>query len=456
MFFNKNKEKETPISKSRISVIPQSNLEIRPSYTKESNFLTSLSNESNTMKAIEMILDKTSDGKMAVNTYLRLANQGMKVDWYNTNTNKKTKKYDQLSDDFCSKVGKNNNGGLDGLVDQLHYSAIARGGMACEIVVAKGAKEIDDVVMVDPITFTEFKWLPAENRYAIYQEQTGGKKIDLYEGNFYYIPHQPKVGRPDGSLQFEPAIMATEQFYKLLKDSFTVLERIGYPRYDFSIDVKKFIEALPNKSEEAIKKAIKDHFALVEQYARKMQSGSDFVHTDDTSVNVVGGGVNGSGVDIRAWFEVIEPLVINGYQLTPVLMGRLKGGSYSLGSVEFKIVTDTVDSMRRSSKRMLEDILKFWARVNGFNIYPKVTQNPIDWEKALEILNVALKKAELNRKGEEYGWISKDEAAMDSLGAEKADNTNSDGKYQYLKGKATADVLDEPEPEPEPVPEPKK
>lgn len=423
---------EKEVSYSKVSVIPQENLSINASTQKITNFTQQLANESDKMKAIELIIDQTPDGKMAINIYQRLANQGISVEWFNANNGKPTKKYNKESDAFCSRIGKNNSAGLDGLLDQFHYSALMRGGMACEILVDKKMTGINDVVIVDPVTFSEFQWLPNENRYAIYQQSSGGKKVDLYSGNFYYIPHQPKVGRPDGTLQFESSIMTMTQFYSLLDTSLQILSRIGYPRYKYTINRKDFIDSLPNKSPENIQKMLEKHIQNLRTQTSAYRSGSDIIVTDDTGVEIIGGGVNGAGVDVRAWFEVLEPLLTNSFQLTPVLLGRLKGGSYSLGSVEFKIVTDTVDSMRRSSKRLVEEILKMWARVNGYNIYPKVTHNPIDWEKELEKLNAQLKKMEYNRRAEEYGWLSKDQVSSNVTGSEKADNNNSDGIYEYL------------------------
>lgn len=447
LFGKKEKSEEKDINYSRVSVVPQENQRISVSFQKTIDFLAELNRESDTIKCIDLILDKTSDGKQALNIYLRLANQGISIEWFNANNGKPIKKYNKESDDFCSRLGKNNNSGLDGLLDQFHYSAIAHGGMACEILVDKKMSDISDVALIDPATFSRFEWIPNENRYAIYQKSTGGKEVDLYTGNFLYVPHQPKVGRPEGSLQFEPAVLAVTQFYTLFDTSLQILKRIGYPRYKFTINRKDFIDSLPAscKTPEKIKKMLEDHIANIRVQSSKFRADSDLILTDDTGVEVIGGGVNGAGVDVRAWFEVIEPLLINGFQLTPVLMGRLKGGSYSLGSVEFKIVTDTVDSMRRASKRILEDILKMWARVKGYNIYPKVTHNPIDWEKELDKLNAQLKNMEKNRRAQEYGWISSDEAASSALGVEKADNEDSKGLYEYLKkstGASSASVTD--------------
>lgn len=374
-------ESEKEISTTRVSIVPQELKEISNTNTKTTNLLEKINRTSSAVDCIDIIIHETADGSMAYNTYLRLSNQGFNVVWKNAATGKPVKKYDLEFREFCSNMGKNNSAGIDGLVDTLHGCAISRGGMAVEVVVSKGAVDIEEIVVVDPASITEFKWLDTEGRYAAYQQQSGGKKVDLYEGNFYFVPFEPKPGHPEGTLKFLPAVVTTTQYLQLIQDSSQILNRIGYPRYDFSIDRKSFIDSLVDKSAKGIKNACDELFDAVRSSARQLQHKSDFVHFDEVKVETIGGGVNGAGIDVRAWFEVMEPLIINSFQLTPVLLGRLSSGSYSLGSVEFKIVTDTVDSMRRGSKRILEDIFKMWARVKGYNIYPEVIHNPIDWEK---------------------------------------------------------------------------
>lgn len=428
----KNEKEEKEISYERISVVPSDLQNIFVSNTKTSDLLSELNNTSNLVDAIELIIDNTPDGKMAKNIYLRLANQGFNVTWKNATNNRTVKRYDAEFRSFCARMGKNNSAGIDGIIDQLHESSIARGGMAVEILVSKSANDIEDVVLVDPASIVEFQWLPDQNRYAAYQQQTSGKKVDLYEGNFFFVPHEPKVGRPDGTLQFAPAVTTMSQYLQLLQDSLTVLNRIGFPRYKTTINRQSLVESSVDKSEEGQRKLFERTFNEVRSNLARIGKNNDIISFDDIQTEPLGGG-NSGGIDVRAWFEAIEPLVVNSFQLTPVLMGRLTSGSYSLGSVEFKIVTDTVDSMRRGSKRILEEIFKMWARVKGYNIYPVVNYNPIDWEKEIDKLDVQLKKMEYYRRAEEYKYIDKSTAAMESVGVEKPSSEQSDGFYEYVQ-----------------------
>ena len=427
---------EYQISRGRVTQVPPENKDIFPSRGKTAGLLSLLNRTYDKYECVDIICDKTPDGRQALNTYVRLANQGFDIEWSNSRTGAKVKKYDAETREFCAKAGKNNASGIDGMVDQFVRSAITRGGMACEVVVNSDATDIEDVVVFDPQNIEEFKWIPEEGRWAAYQRDRYGKRVDLYDGNFFYVPHQPKVGRPEGTLHFEAAISTVTEFYQLLQDSLAVLNRIGYPRYDVKIDIKALYEsATPQqkKSPEAFAKCIQDEYDRVEANLGRIGKDNDFIHADCVSTEVIGGGANGSGIDVRAWFETLEPLIPNAFQLTPVLMSRLSSGSYSLGTVEFKIVTDTVDSLRRSYKRLLEEILNIWARVHGYNITANVKLRPIDWEKELDKLTAQLKSMEVQRRAEEYGWIGHDAAATNAMGVEKADNDENKGFFEFLK-----------------------
>ena len=443
----KDKEKEQkPISTKQVAVIPSSLKNIFVDNRKTIDLLKEICNAPDKFSAIDTIIDKTPDGKMAYNTYLRLANQGVEIELKNASTGRIVKKYDNEVRDFCKNIGKNNSCGLDGLLDQLHGSAIARSGMAVEVVVNKDVTDIEEVLIVDPKTITEFKWLEDKKRYAAYQNIGMGKKVDLYDGNFIWVPHQPKPGRPDGTLQFEPAIATMTQFYQLIQDSMVVLNRIGYPRYKCEIDRAALLEsAQPSQKStpEQQAKLFQDAFDQVEEGLQRMGKDNDVITFDSNKIDLLGGGVNGSGIDVRAWFEVLEPLLVNSFQLTPVLMGRLKSGSYSLGTAEYSIVCDTIDTMRRASKRVLEEIIDLWARVKGYNVRATVTHNPIDWQTEIEKLDVELKKMEKARRAEEYRWISHDEAAQIGLGMDKASEPQQLNMFEYLsKSNFTTEEID--------------
>lgn len=462
MFSRKSKVKdrvmtvseERPIATRQVSVIPSKDKNIFVDNRITYDLLRRISNAKNKFDAVDIIVHETPDGRSAVNTYLRLANQGINVELHNATTGRLVKRYDAECREFCKNIAKNNSAGLDGLLDQLHDSAITRSGMAVEVVVNEDATDVQEVIIIDPATITEFKWLEDKKRYAAYQNTNfSGQKIDLFDGNFFWIPHMPKPGSPLGVLQFEPAIATEVQFYQLLQDSLAVLNRIGYPRFKCKIDLAALLEsATPEQKSTQSKQQelFEQAFNQAEAQLKKMGRDNDLIVSSSNDVDILGGSVNGSGIDVRAWFEVLEPLICNSFQLTPVLLGRLKSGSYSLGTAEYSIVVDTIDTMRRASKRMLEDIINLWAKVKGYNVRATVTHNPIDWQSELDKLDVQLKQMEKARRAEEYKWIDHNSAAQNGIGIDKAAEPADEDAYEYVShfNNTTEDIVTETEKEP--------
>ena len=432
-----NDDKKEIYHGEQVSIVESK--DVSTSLPRIADLLGALNEITDTRKAIRFIVEKTPDGKAALNTYLRLANQGIKIEWFDKATGKLTKDFDAESTNFCARMGVNNASGLDGMIDQFHYGAVVSGGMAAEVVVSKYADDVEDVVVVDVDTIDKFEWDEKLKRYRIYQktDKVGGPKVDLCNGNFFYIPNDPKPGRPDGVLQFEAAVYAVAHYLKLMRDSGAVLERIGYPRYNVTIDNEKFILGLPESvkhDREKLKEAQKAFFAEVGLKCSQASYKSDFVSWDSVKREILGGN-SSLGVDVRSFTEITNIEIPQAFAIPPIIMGRGQGkGSYALGTVEMEILVGKIESMRRSSKRMIENIMNLWARVKGYNISCKVTHNPVDWEKQIDKLEAHIKKIEAYRRMQEYGYIDIDEAARNVANVEKAEGKQPpDGLYEYLK-----------------------
>ena len=427
---------------SVVSTIPNSMREITNAKKVTYKFLEGLNSCQNLFGAIEYILDKTPDGKMAINAYQRLSNQGIKIEWHDAGTNKKTSKYDRESDEFCARLGLNNSAGLDGLTDQLFWSMYARGGMAIEIVVNSDATDIVDFLIIDPATFTKFVYNEKKRRYDIFQKKQktengiSDEEVNLYDGNFIYVPFNPKAGRPDGSLLFESAVMTMSHYYNMKASAIEILHRIGAPRYKVTIDREAFVSSMNQDTNNMItpteiRDALESYMKTVEACLNNLKMDSDFISTDDTKIETLWGGMMGSGIDIRAWETISDANIVNSFLLTPTLLGRRESGSYGIGQIDYKVMIENVNSSRKGYKRILEKALSYWPRVKGYNIYPKVILTPIDWEKEKDIIETELKKIEKVRRAEEYKWIDHDTAASMGMNADKAAEPFDD-KYAYV------------------------
>ncbi|MEE1492305.1 MAG: hypothetical protein UGF45_09945 [Massilioclostridium sp.] len=371
----------------------------------------------NVYDAIAFMVEKIPDANMAMTSMLRLANTGNTMEIYQKN-GKRNIKVEYEWREFCQRINSLSNDGLDGLIDQFHKSALLFGGMACETVVLPGLEDIDDVFPILPQSI-DWELDKATQTWIPYQNQNGNR-VDLRKGNFCWVAFDSAVGQPTGSLMYESALQAIDYQLQFQVDLTAVLRRIGYPRNDLSIDRESILKNMPasiRNDQNRVNEYLTNHFEFIKTLMRSLEPTDDIIHFNDIQIGSSSGGSDNSrSIDLRAYNEIIDPQVLNGLSCLAVLANRTTGITESWGTVQYQIVTKTLQKLQRGSKRLVENIAQIWLRVHGYDMTAKFKHNPIDWQTELEKENVILKKMEKNRRAEEYEWIDKQTAAQNTLG----------------------------------------
>lgn len=433
-FWKKNKQEETPEALGRIAAVrhgPDSHVPTMISGFKHrtTDLLGELRSTPDVYRAIELLSEKHPDMSMAVQSYIRLANNGHEMEFYNPDGSVNTEVTEQWKV-FASEMGGFNVKGIDGLVDQIHDSQIRFGGVGCEISVAKRFN-ITGIHLILPQWLT---WeMDEQGEWHAFQQQRT-QRVEVTKGNFYWVPLEPRVGQPTGRLIMEPALMAIDQQLEFFKDSAQVLRRAGYPRNDFSIDREAVWKGMPA----AIKSNPQDARAYMESYLTQMQGlmrqlrpTDDYIHYDDIEVNKTQG-ENSRTIDLRSYTESIDPQVMNGLSQMSLLLNRTTGQTETWGTVQYRIIIHIVESIQRGSKRFIENIGRFWAETNGYPVSCKFSHNPVDWQDELTKLTVSAKKQEVNRRAEEYGWLDKPAAAKGGMDIDSLPDKPPDGYFEYI------------------------
>lgn len=313
--------------------------------------------------------------------------------------------------------------------------------MMVEVVVSNvNENTFSGIYIIDPRT-VEFKleerdgveqWIP-------YQDQDGNK-VDLTQGNIFWVSVNTDITTPTGPYLLESAIPAVDYKLQTIRDSSAVLRRQGYPYNIFSINKERVINTLPasmRNDKDKVKKAIQEAVDLASQVAVNREPTQDIVVTDDIEVNRSSNNAASTSVDIRAWLEPIDIQMLNGCKTLGILMNRNSGSTESWGTVQMKIVTDMVKSFQKKSKRLIEDIGAIWLQLNGYQGTLKLTHNPLEYQSEQQMWTAQIQKDNHYKLAETQGWINVDEAAQGALGVEKAtgekqdttnnsDNSNSD------------------------------
>ena len=399
---------------------------LSPYKSRTGDVLKTLRGIQDETEAIEYLKRVNPDVSMATWNFVRLANQGNKMEFYSDD--KKSEKVKGIQDEwreFASRINSISNSGLDGLIDQLHYSGFLLGGMGVEVEVSKDRRDIIDVYPVKPQSlYWEVGIVDGRKTWIPYQ-MSGHKKIylDKANANFFWVPTDPEIGDPRGTLTMSPALQAVDFQMQILQDLQAVLHHQGYPRNDISINMERMLQMCPPHIRNDSKKLnqwIQGQHSNIVAMMSNIEPDSDYIHFDDVTINMNSGANAGRSMDVRAITELVDTQVLNGLKQLGSFVNRTTGKTETWSTVEFKIMTQGIKSSQRASKRLMEEIARLWLRVKGIQAVPVFTHNVVDWESEKDKKEVALMNQEYYAKAQLMGWIDGDTAAQETMDREKS------------------------------------
>lgn len=399
---------------------------LSPYTSRTKDVLETLRSISDEATAIEFLKKVNPDVSMAVWNFVRLANQGNSIEFYAPGKSK-----DRLTNlenewrDFAARINEISNSGLDGLIDQFHYSSFLLGAQGCEVEVTDDRKDIYDVYPVKPQsikwelqeingrkTWVPFQWVSMKKVY-----------LDKKHANFFWVPSDPDIGDPRGTLTMTPVLQAIDFQMQILQDLQAVLHHQGWPRDDFEIILERMMTYCPAhiKSDSTKLDAwLKEQYNNVVATLQKIKPDSDIVHFDDVKRNPSTNNTNGRSLDVRAIQELVDTQTLSGLKQMAIFMNRNQGVTESWGTVQFKIFCSGIASCQRGSKRLVEEIARLWLRVNGYQAVPVFKHNIVDWNSEEQRLNAKLLEQKFHAIAVLMKWETNDQAAQEVMKAEKA------------------------------------
>ena len=387
-------------------------------------------------QALEFLKKVNPDVSMAVWNFVRLANQGNEMQFYSSGKTKARMTYvEDKWREFAARINEISNSGLDGLVDQFHYSSFLLGGQGAEVEVTEDRTDIYDVYAVKPQTV---KWelgdVDNHKKWVPFQWQMGKKTyLDPAHANFFWVPSDPDIGDPRGSLTMVPVLQAVDFQMQILQDLQAVLHHQGFAKNDIEIDLAKLeMYCPPEIKNNAIKKYewLQAECTRIQTLVQNMKPDSDYIHSNDIKVNLTPGANSGRSLDVRAISELVDQQVMSGGKQLSVFMNRNTGVTETFGTVQFRIFCAGIASCQRGSKRLIECIARLWLRVNGIQATPTFKHSILNWENEEQRYKVKLMEEQFHAIAVIFGWEKNDTAAQQVVKAEKA---VSDPLYDSIK-----------------------
>lgn len=376
--------------------------------------------------AIDFLKRVTPDVSMAVWNFVRLSNLGHTMEFYAPNTERRLANIETLwNTEFAPRVNAISNAGMDGLIDILHQSAYMKGAQAVEVEVNDDRTDIIDVYPIIPQTI-EWNWEERNGRKVLipYQQQSM-KKVSLEPGkaNFYWVPVDPDIDDPRGTLILAPVIQAMDFYMQILTSIQAILAHQGFPRYDMSMNLEKIMNSMPasvKSNEKKTKEWLLERWNEIRDVMRSLAPTDDFIHYDDLVVELLEGANSNRSVDVRALTEMLDIQTLGGSKQMAIFMNRNSGVTETWGTVQFRIFCSGIASIQRGSKRLIEEVARLWLRVKGIQAVPKFTHNIIDWNSEEQRFQVQLLKQQFYAIAVALGWITNDQAASEVMGVENA------------------------------------
>lgn len=375
--------------------------------------------------AIEFLKKVNPDVSMAVWNFVRLANQGHEMHFYSLDGKTRMTEIEDKWREFAARINEISNSGLDGLIDQLHYSSFLLGAMSVEAEVTPKRNDIYDIYPVKPQTIEwEIKEINGRKTWVPYQYNNFTKVyLDKEHANFFWVPADPDIGDPRGTLNLSPVLQAVDFQMQILQDLQAVLHHQGYPKNDISIDIEKLMQICPahiKNDTVKLNEWINGNIENMRKSLENMPPDGDYIHTSDSTINKNVGANAARSLDVRAVSELVDTQTLSGLKQMAIFMNRNTGVTESWGTVQFRIYCSGIQSCQRGSKRIIEEVSRLWLRVNGEQAIPKFTHNTIDWNSEEQRMTVQLMKQEFYAIAQLMGWINSDKAVQEVIGSEKA------------------------------------
>jgi hypothetical protein len=441
--FSRTRDKPIPTGRQSVASVGGAKT-LSPYRSRTANVLENLRRIPEEAEALEFLRGNNADVSMAVWNFIRLANQGHEMHFYDPRD--KTKRMLDVESrwkEFASRVNEISNAGLDGLIDIEHYLAYMRGAQAVEVEVNKTRTDIIDVHPIIPQTVTwEYEERNGRKVWIPYQQQWAGKKISLEKGkaNFFWVPTDPMADDPRGTLVMAPVLQAIDFQMQILQDLQQVLHHQGWPKNDVKILLERVMNAMPpqikGSGPEKQEAWLNAQWQNIVNMLNQMEPDSDYIHYDDIEINMNQGANAGRSLDVRAINELVDTQVLNGLKQLGTFANRTNGKTETWSTVEFLIMTQGIKSCQRGSKRIMEEIARLWLRVKGLQADPRFTHNVVNYQSEKDKNVTALMKQQYYVIAQLMGWIKGDHAAQEVMGREKAHGEPSEQVRVSLSGNA--------------------
>jgi hypothetical protein len=366
-------------------------------------------------QVMEILAEVSPEVSQALWNNLLMTNSGYELKVVDARSDKPDDEGQEVLNRILERVNPHA-GGLDGIIDQWHYTAYLQGAMAGEIVLSPGLKDVDDIFPVSPWTI---EFVPdAPYPRPVQRLPHEARPRELNEHTFFYLPILPAVDDPYGRMPFASVLHALHFDLQLLTDLKVAVHANAWDKLDITVLESVIVNAIPERDRhnpqvrqrwvQAVVNDVRSAFA-------GMQPDDHFIHTDATEIKPVQSGNRNVGV--VPIFRMLERRIIRGLKQLPILMGSNEGTTETHGTIQFEIYIDGIRAVQDRTKHMLEAMLTLAMQVHG-----RQSKVIMDWDAIRTVDRFREARSEWQEvqnaiAKRDQGWITQDDASIAVTGS---------------------------------------
>lgn len=363
---------------------------------------------------METVAELSPDVSQALWNNLLLTNSGYEIAVLDVKGEPDKEGQRLLTEAILPKINARG-GGLDGLIDQFHYTAYLQGAMAGELALAPGLRAIEDIYAVSPWTISFVRDDPRPR--PVQQLPSDLRPRELNEATFLYFPILPAVDDPYGRMPFASVIGPIHFYLQLMRDLQVAVHANAWDKLDIKVIESAVVASMPEGLQSNPVERARWMGAVVDSVKEAfdgLRPDDHFIHTDATEIDAVAGGNRSVGV--VPVFRLLERSIFRALKQLPIMMGSNEGTTETHGTIQFEVYVDGIQAVQHRTKHMLEHFLTVALQVLGRQATVVLTWEQIrttDREKDAksqkqEIANAAAKRDE--------GWVTQDQASIEVTG----------------------------------------
>jgi len=284
-------------------------------------------------------------------------------------------------------------------------------------------------------------WRMKKGKFVPFQKNsTGTGEINLDIPTFFFQTLDKDPDEATSESPLLPAIQAIVFKQQVIADIQRVIKRTGYPRLKVTVleeVLRKNAPVSVRGDDKKLSKWLSDQKVAIGTELGKVKPEDAVVIFDSLEIDTLEN-KNASSVDFRPIMEILDGQVVSALKSLPSILGKGKGGSQNIASVESMVFLNTPKFLQQRSAKLLSQAYTMAARLAGMKGYIEVSHESINLRPDLELEPQRLAKQNRVLQLQSFGHIDDSEAAL-ALGVEHLPINPLSGT-EFLTGGPTVDT----------------